>query len=174
MAKSNSYIVFVVDDDTKVLTMAKHNIEKNSEFMVEVHTFATGEDALARLDLQPDVIILDYYFDDLKEGALNGLEIQRTVKEKSPRTEIIFISGQDDIEVALQTIREGAYDYIQKSEGAIQRAQLAAEKVLQAKNREYLLHENNKNLRLVIAIMAIFLIALVGFVVYATMIVPNR
>lgn len=168
MAKDNSYLVFVVDDDTKVLTMSKHYIEKNSAYEVEVMTFVSGEEALAKIDMKPDIIVLDYYFDADDPSALNGIQVQDKVKQASPETEVIMISGQDNMEVALETIRKGAYDYIIKGENAITRAQLAAEKVLQAKNREYVLHQNNKNLRLVVIIMAVFIVGLIAFVLYAT------
>lgn len=168
MAKNNSYLVFVVDDDTKVLTMSKHYIEKNSAFEVEVMTFVSGEEALAKIDMNPDIVILDYYFDDTNPSALNGRQVQEKIKHSSPDTEVIMISGQDDMELALETIRNGAYDYIIKGENAITRAQLASDKILQAKNREFVLHQNNKNLRILVTVMALFIIGLVAFVFYAT------
>lgn len=168
MAKQNNFLIFVVDDDTKVLTMSKHYIEKNSAYEVEVATFVTGEEALAKIDQKPDVVILDYYFDAANPEALNGIQIQERIKAESPDTEVIMISGQDDMEVALETIRKGAYDYIIKGENAITRAQLASEKILQAKNREFVLHQNNKNLRIIVLIMALFIIGLIAFVLYAT------
>ena len=168
MARANTYTVFVVDDDTKLLTMMKHFLEKNSEFNLDVHTFATGEDALARIDLKPDVMILDYYFDDLEPGAKNGLEIMADVRAKSPATEIIMISGQDDMEIALETMRNGAFDYVMKDDKAIIRSHLDMDKILQGKNREYLLHQNNKHLRITVAILIIFIIALAAFVTIAS------
>ncbi len=168
MAKDNSYLVFVVDDDTKVLTMSKHYIEKNSAYEVEVLTFVSGEEALAKIDMKPDIVVLDYLFDAEDSEAMNGLQVQERIIQASPETEVIIISGQDNMEVALETIRKGAFDYIIKGENAITRAQLAAEKILQAKNREFVLHQNNKNLRIVVVIMALFIIGLVAFVIYAT------
>lgn len=168
MAKDNSYLVFVVDDDTKVLTMSKHYIEKNSAYEVEVMTFVSGEEALAKIDMKPDIVILDYYFDADDPSALNGIQVQEKIKQSSPDTEVIMISGQDNMEVALETIRKGAYDYIIKGENAITRAQLASEKILQSRNREFVLHQNNKNLRIVVMVMALFIIGMIAFVLYAT------
>jgi DNA-binding NtrC family response regulator len=167
MAKDNRYVVFVVDDDSKVLTMSKHYIEKNSEFEVEVQTFTTGEDALARLDMRPDAVVMDYYFNEEEGGRLNGAEVMAKIREKLPNTEVVMISGQENMEIALETIRNGAFDYIIKGENAIQRAQLSIEKILQSKNREFALRENNKNLRIVVMIMTGFLIALAAFLIFA-------
>lgn len=167
MAKDNRYVVFVVDDDSKVLTMSKHYIEKNSEYEVEVQTFTTGEDALAKLDMRPDAVVMDYYFNEEEGGRLNGAEVMTKIREKLPNTEVVMISGQENMEIALETIRNGAYDYIIKGENAIQRAQLSIEKILQAKNREFALRENNKNLRIVVGGLVIFLIGLVAFFIFA-------
>lgn len=168
MARANVFTVFVVDDDTKLLTMMKHYLEKNSEYNLDVHTYATGEDALARIDLKPEIMILDYYFDDLKPGAKNGIEVMKETKKKSPSTEVIMISGQDDMEVALETIRQGAYDYVIKNDKAIMRAQLVAEKLLEGRMRQVMLEQNNKNLRITVGIMIAFIIILTAFVLYAT------
>ena len=167
MAK-DAYTVFIVDDDTKTLTMMKHYLEKNSEYRLNIHTFATGEDALNKLDLNPEVVILDYYFNGIDQGAKNGMEVLKKVKEKKPDTGIVMLSGQDSMEVALGTIREGAYDYIIKNDSAVMRTQITTDKILHNRNREHLLNEYKKGLRITIIIMIIFIIAMIGFVIYAS------
>lgn len=167
MPKDNYYHIHVVDDDTKLLTMLKHYIEKNSDYNVEVSIFESAEEFLKNLHSQPDIVVLDYYFESEEGEEPNGLEILRKVKVKSPETETIMISGQDNIEVAMETIREGAYDYVVKNDQAIQRTHAICENVLKARNREMLLRDNNKNLRTVITILLIFVIVMAIFVGYA-------
>lgn len=168
MSKRDTFRVFIVDDDTKLLTMMKHYIETNSMFNVEMHTFATGEDCLNKIDMKPDIVILDYYFDDLDQNAKTGLHIQKEILKKSSETKIIMISGQDDMEIALETIRNGSYDYIIKDDKAIMRTHLTLDNILQAKTKTLELESNNKNLKTTIILMVVFIIAMIAFVIYAT------
>lgn len=169
MAKKDAYTVFIVDDDTKTLTMMKHYLEKNSEYKLDIHSFATGEDCLNKLGLEPDVVVLDYYFNAIDQKAKNGMDILRQVKSRSPQTDIVMLSGQDNMEVALDTIREGAYDYIIKNDSAVMRTQITTDKILHAKSREKQLQEYKKGLKITLIVMVIFIIAMIGFVVYASL-----
>jgi DNA-binding NtrC family response regulator len=167
MKKDNYYSVFVVDDDKKLLTMLKHVIERNTSYNAEVMVFDTVEEFLRHLNEKPDIVVLDYYFESEEEQAPTGLEVMQKIKEVSPHTEVVIISGQDDIDTALETIREGAYDYVVKDDRAIPRTQLIVDNIMKARSREYTLKQNNKNLRLVIGIMVVFILALIAFLAYA-------
>jgi DNA-binding NarL/FixJ family response regulator len=48
--------------------------------------------------------------------GLNGIEVLKRAKKVDPEIEFIFLSAQDSMEVAINTMRYGAYDYIVKDE----------------------------------------------------------
>jgi DNA-binding NtrC family response regulator len=54
---------------------------------------------------------------------MNGIDILKEIKAKYPNTEVVMFSGQDKIEVAVNTIKYGAFDYIVKSESAFHRSE---------------------------------------------------
>lgn len=54
---------------------------------------------------------------------MDGLEVLREIKSKCPDTEVVMLSGQDKIEVAVDTMKYGAFDYIVKGESAFYRAE---------------------------------------------------
>ena len=56
-------------------------------------------------------IILDYEFD---KGP-NGLEVLKKIKMINPLAVVIVVSGQDDLEKAVETLRQGATDYFVKT-----------------------------------------------------------
>jgi two-component system response regulator AtoC len=66
-----------------------------------------------QLKFKPDVITLDYNLPDLK-----GDYVLKRIKMECPDTEVILISGQNDIDTALQLIHNGASDYIVKNDDA--------------------------------------------------------
>lgn len=116
--------VFLVDDDPFQLEMFKDHLSSKTKF--EFFTFQTGEDALARLEeLKPELVFLDYELNSVNAKAKNGLEVLKSIKKVLPNTEVVMISGQEKIEVAVNTMRFGAFDYIVKSESAFHRSENA-------------------------------------------------
>ena len=115
--------IFIVDDDEMQSSMLQDYLSKYSTF--EVHVFNSGEDCIRKLDLNPDIVFLDYNFDKVGKNAMNGVEILKEIKAQKPTTEVIMISGQDRIDVAVNTMKYGAFDYIVKSESAFHRAENA-------------------------------------------------
>ncbi|MEO8086334.1 MAG: response regulator, partial [Bacteroidota bacterium] len=57
------------------------------------------------------------------KDAMNGTEILKEIKAQKPDAEVIMFSGQDRIEVAVNTMKYGAFDYIVKSESAFHRSE---------------------------------------------------
>ncbi len=129
--KNKQYKIFLVDDDTKHLIMLKNHLEKKSDFDLKVNIFSNGENCLDKMHENPDVIILDYYLDGIKADAANGLEILKKIRVTNPDSYIIMMSGQDDLKVAVDTIDNGAYDYIIKGESAYIRAQMIIDHIIE-------------------------------------------
>lgn len=128
---TNNYKIFLVDDDVKTLIMFKHNLDRRLTFPVSINVFAYGENCLDRMeDEKPDIVVLDYYLNAIRENAQTGLEVLRQIKAQSPNTQVIMISGQEDMETAIECIRNGAYDYIIKNANAMQRLELVINKIL--------------------------------------------
>lgn len=111
--------IFLVDDDQNNNEMLKMHL--NSKFNLEILTFSTGEDCLRNIDLNPDYVILDYNLNSVKTEAANGIDILKKIKELKPDVFVLFLSGQDKIEVAVDTIKYGAYDYVVKNQSSFLR-----------------------------------------------------
>lgn len=106
--KTKGFKIFVVEDNEWYNKLLVHNLELNPDY--EVVSFLNGEDCLNHLDDNPDVITLDYRLPDM-----NGSDVLNKVKQKNEDIEVILISEQDDIEVVVELLKQGAYDYIVKS-----------------------------------------------------------
>lgn len=115
-------LILVVDDEPMQREMLRDHLSKMSGF--EVHAFGTGEECLAAAKIRmPTIIFLDYYLNKEVKDAMDGIEVLKEVKELHPETDVVMISGQDKIEVAVNSIKYGAFDYIVKGEGAFHRAE---------------------------------------------------
>lgn len=104
--------VFIVDDDEMLTMMLEDYLEQKKRYTVQ--SFATGEACLAQLHLNPDVIILDFNLDSVEPNAKNGLEILKQIKKEHKGVQVIMYSSQKQYGKALQTIGEGAVEYIIK------------------------------------------------------------
>ncbi len=113
--------IFIVDDDPMQATMLADYLSKYSTFSISVYN--SGEECLKNLNKNPEIIFLDYNFDKAGKMAMDGIDILKEIKEAKPETEVVMISGQDKIEVAVNTIKYGAFDYIVKSESAFHRSE---------------------------------------------------
>jgi two-component system NtrC family response regulator len=99
--------MLVVDDKANVRSMLE------SAFLdrgYEVHTAASGEDAIAMLgEHRFDVVLTD-----LNMPGKSGLEVLKAAKSASPETEVILITAYGTIHTAVEAMRLGAYDFITK------------------------------------------------------------
>lgn len=108
--------IAIVDDDPSFSVMLKDYLISSCDFNAEL--FPNGEAFLSKYQKDDKrIIILDYDFG--KGNSLNGLAILKAVKLKNPNAHVIMVSGQDDIEIAIETIRQGALDYFIKSNNTV-------------------------------------------------------
>jgi DNA-binding NtrC family response regulator len=75
-----------------------------------VVTAGSYEDALAEMARSD----FDLYFVDIILGGRTGLEILREVRERSPASPVVMITGYPSLDTASQAIQRGAFDYVSK------------------------------------------------------------
>jgi len=98
-----------------------YRIEESAQTCCEgilVHVFSTGEECLKHLLENPEIIILDYYLNSIQKDATNGMEILHVIKKHYPGIHVIMLSSQEHYAIALQTIQQGAEQYVVKDETA--------------------------------------------------------
>lgn len=121
MATSTKRYVFLVDDEPIQNEMLKDYLSE--KFVYELKTFDNGEEAMQHMNLHPEIIILDYHLSAHKPDAENGVEVLKRIKNEYPETQVIMLSGQDKIDVAIDTMKYGAFDYVVKGESAFSRVE---------------------------------------------------
>jgi two-component system, NtrC family, response regulator AtoC len=101
--------VLLVDDELTMVQMVADLLRQEGH---EVCPFTTGQAALAALPtLMPDLVITDLYFDKTRPY---GLEILRKAREMVPPAVVMVITGFSSIETAVEAMKEGAFDYLEK------------------------------------------------------------
>jgi DNA-binding NtrC family response regulator len=122
-----AFKIFVVEDDEWYNRLLVHTLSLNPDY--EIQSFTTGKDCLTNLHQAPDVITLDYRLPDMK-----GLDVLKQIKEINEDIQIILISEQDDIEVVVTLLQNGAFDYIVKSKDIRERLLNTVSNIRQGSN----------------------------------------
>ena len=99
--------VLLVDDEKEYLEVLIRRLSKRE---VNVAGVSSGEEALQYVQGRPiDVAVLD-----VKMPGMDGIEVLREIKKLNPLIEVIMLTGHASLEVALEGMRSGAFDYLMK------------------------------------------------------------
>ena len=119
--KTTPYPIFLVEDNGLYLKALEQYLKDNLKFNVLIHTFKNGEDCMKNMGLKPKIVVLDYLLNSASQQAANGLDILKKIDTSYPETAVVMLSSQDDMKVATDTMKYGAYDYVAKGENAFLR-----------------------------------------------------
>jgi len=98
----------LVIDDEEIIRLSAKRVLEPAGYLVQAPPSPT--EALSLLQEQGfDLVLLD-----LKMPEMDGIEVLRRIKELSPETEVVIVTGYGTIQSAVAALRLGAYDYIEK------------------------------------------------------------
>lgn len=100
-------IVLTIDDDNPFRQSIAGFLEDYDYQIIEANNGRDGVNLFR--EQSPDLVLVD-----LRMPGLNGLEVLKIVREESPLTPVIVISGTGDISTAVEALHQGAWDYILK------------------------------------------------------------
>lgn len=99
--------VLVVDDEASVRESLQRVLQRAD---YETFVASDAEEALQRVSEKT----IDIVITDLKMPETDGISLLRAIKDKTPETEVIVLTGYGSIETAVEAMKEGAYDFITK------------------------------------------------------------
>lgn len=99
--------VYVVDDDEAVRDSLKWLLEAN-DYRVEIYD--SGESFIANFDQNAIAILVL----DVRMDGMSGLEVQEHLLKREADIPIIFITGHGDVSMAVNALKRGAVDFIEK------------------------------------------------------------
>ena len=134
MSNEEKPLFFLVDDDPLFLKSLEIDFAQNTESSIK--TFASGELCLENISQNPDILILDYFLNSVDTNAINGIETLDRIKTANPLIQVIMLSSQDKIEVAVECMKHNAFDYVVKSETAFFRLQKIITTIFQINKTE--------------------------------------
>ena len=107
MTNGEKTTILILDDEAIVLKRLRPSLEKAG---YEIEVFSQSADASNRITEKDfDIVITD-----LKMEGLDGMQFLTRVKERSPRTEVIVITGFATMETAKESFQKGVFDFLAK------------------------------------------------------------
>lgn len=99
--------ILVIDDDTSLRRVLEYNLQEEG---YDVQAASSGEEGLFLFTKnEPDLVITD-----MKMPGMDGLTVLKTIKERSPEKVVIIITAFGTVDVAVEAMKSGAFDYITK------------------------------------------------------------
>lgn len=114
--------IFIVEDNRFYGHLLKSEIEKFYTHQVEV--FTSGEAFINNMHQNPDIVIMDHHL-----GTYQGVDLVKQIKGSHPQSEVILLSGQNKMSVAVNAFKYGAYDYVEKNQRTFQKLELLIKKI---------------------------------------------
>ena len=101
--------LFIVDDNKSLVAALKQYLQNKFEANINITTFYDGESCLEKVNQYTDMVILDHFL-----NGKNGLEVLKEIKEINPKTEVVMLTSNEDIALAIESFKAGATDYVVK------------------------------------------------------------
>ena len=100
--------ILIAEDEAAIRRVLKNILqEENGKWAIE--EVENGAQAIAQCEKEWDLLLCD-----IKMPQKDGTEVLKHYQEHSPNTSVVMISGHGDIELAVDCMRQGAYDFISK------------------------------------------------------------
>lgn len=115
--------IHLVDDD--LFSAALYGKHIKGLGYERVTLFHDGVQCLEWLDREPDVIFLDHQME-----PWNGVEVLKRIKRNAPEVHVVLLSGQEDVKVAVDALKYGAFDYVVKGEGDLERIKVVLDRII--------------------------------------------
>jgi len=155
-----SLLIYVVEDNQVYNRMVCEYLKKQN--YTNVKSFISGNECIKAVMSgdKPDIVIQDYFLDEL-----NGIDVLKAIKAKFKDAEFIFLTSNENIEVAIECIAYGVHDYIIKDKGDILKR--LTEKVNKV-SKVIVLRRKNKIiwLAIIIALLVLSIMIISGFLMY--------
>ncbi|MGQ9609715.1 MAG: sigma-54-dependent transcriptional regulator [bacterium] len=116
--------ILVVDDESAIRDILMNFLTKYNH---QVSLAESGEKAISLVQEN----IFDVAIVDLKMGEIGGMEVLIFIKDISPDTEVIMITGYGTIDIAVKAVRLGAYDFITKPLLDYEKLKLIIERIME-------------------------------------------
>lgn len=158
MQNNKNPLIFIIEESTIYKDLIVGYLRSNK--YTNIKEFKSGDECMGFLNLKPDIIILDYTIE-----GMTGLELMKKIKSNHPSIDFIFLSAQNDVEIAVSILKLGASDYVVKNDKAPKRLVRAIEQTISTTNKEKI----NKGFTIGVLGFFVLLLLLISGIIFITL-----
>ena len=158
-ARRRPFTISLIEDNQFYLQGIVSQIKSNIP-NIKLSAFSRSSAFLGSLRHNPEIAIVDFNLDDRSE--LEGIELIRELKFKSPNTKIIVLTGEQSISNAVKCLNEGVLDYVIKEDKAIDKIALEIKVLMKDMLKELEKEALKKRIHFIIGAVAIVAIGLLA------------
>jgi len=104
-------LIFFVDDEPMFINLMEYTFKCRQGY--SIHTFGSGEECMESMHMKPDLAVVDFFL-NCGDACMTGMDLVKKIKEVSPATLLVFLSGNDDAAVIDEAKALGVEQYILK------------------------------------------------------------
>lgn len=146
--KNRQFSISLVEDNQFYLAAISEYI-KNNIPNIKLSAFSRSSSFLKSLRHKPEIAIIDFNLDERSE--IEGIELIRELKFKSPKTKIIVLTGEKSVSTAIKCLNEGVLNYVVKEDKAADKIAAEIKKVMSELLKELEAEALRKRVQLLLA-----------------------
>jgi two-component system response regulator AtoC len=110
--------IFILNDEVEVAGKLRKYLIKRFGDSLNISLFFSLRSCLQMIDNHVDLVVVDDYLNGTGATGRQGVETLKKIKEDHPQTEVIILSSNEDVGLAIEAYKSGARDYILNKRGA--------------------------------------------------------
>jgi two-component system, OmpR family, response regulator len=107
-------LLFFVDDDKMMLNLMEYTFKCREGF--DVRSYFSGEECLENLNLNPSMVVLDYYLGEGESTVMTGLDTLKKINEINKNIPVVILSREKDKNLISKFMQYGAMQYVIKDD----------------------------------------------------------
>lgn len=107
-------LIFFVDDDRMMLNLMEYTFKCKDGY--DVKSYFSGEECVENLNLNPNLIVLDYILGDDKSKMMSGLDTLKRITEQNNDITVIILSREKNEDLIKKFLKYGAKRYVIKDD----------------------------------------------------------
>lgn len=160
--ETQSLNVFILNDDVMVAGKLRRYLKKRFGDRLNISLFFSSSSCLRMLNGNVHLVVVDDYLKTSSNTGIAGIDMLHKIKEKDPNAEVVILSSDEDVALAVDAFKFGARNYIRNDRGAWSQLFSIIDQTIQQPIR-YLIAEFGVNIFMVVFFTTF---ALMGVITY--------
>ncbi len=155
--------VFILNDNVEVAGKLRKYLLKRFGELLRISLFFSSRSCLKMMSGEVHLVVVDDYLYEGANKGTPGVDVLKRIKEKNPKTEVVILTSNEDVGMAVDAMKLGARDYILNERGAWQRIMTIVDQAIKQPIR-YFVAEYGVNIFVISFLLTFSLVGIAVFI----------